>query len=130
MSEDATPFCPECADGPDQPEVVDRRNFIRVVGGSTVGMLAAGGLAPAVLADGARFTTATPATRVRKPAEDLVRAGEVFFSQTRVPLQKVLPHAHLLGALTREDERDPRHHSLAFLARPALPRGAAGYGSA
>ena len=33
MSEEATPFCPECAHGPDQPEVVDRRNFIRVVGG-------------------------------------------------------------------------------------------------
>jgi hypothetical protein len=74
MSEDSTPFCPECADGPDQPEVVDRRNFIRVVGEQTVGLLAVGGLAvsaPSLLADGSRF--ATPAARPRKPAEDLVR---------------------------------------------------------
>jgi hypothetical protein len=75
MSEETTPYCPECADGPDQPEVVDRRNFIRVVGEQTVGLLAVGGLAASAAplrADAPRFATA-PATRTRKPAEDLVR---------------------------------------------------------
>ena len=79
MSEESTPFCPECAGGPDQPEMVDRRNFIRVVGEQAVGLIAVGGLAvsaPSVLADGGRFATAAPAaavSRIRKPAEDFVR---------------------------------------------------------
>jgi hypothetical protein len=76
MSEEAKPFCPECENGPEQPDVIDRRNFIRVVGEQGVGLLAAGGLAmtaPSVLADDTRRTPTASAARPRKPAEELVR---------------------------------------------------------
>jgi hypothetical protein len=93
MAEDITPLCPECADGPDQPELVDRRNFIRAVGEQTVGMLAVGGLAAAAPSLVAAAPPTTRAARIRKPAEDLVRAlyGTLTDEQRQVV---VLPWDH------------------------------------
>lgn len=65
MSEIQKPACPECA----TPESLDRRDFIRVLGGTTA-TLAAGslvGATPRLRAD------APAATRTPGPAEDLVR---------------------------------------------------------
>lgn len=59
-------YCPECEDIVQKQEY-DRRDFIRVVGGSTAAMLAAG-TAPAL-----GQTAAPPAPRAGKPAEGLIR---------------------------------------------------------
>jgi hypothetical protein len=74
MQENETPFCPECADGPeplDTPEL-DRRDFLRAAGGAA-GLLALGaaGAVPAV----ARAAEDKPkaAAKAAKPAEALVR---------------------------------------------------------
>lgn len=67
MSENTKPLCPECDE---QPEAVDRRNFIRVVSGSAAGLVAAGSLAasaPQLLAN------VTPAARAPRPAEAMIR---------------------------------------------------------
>src|SRR5262245_38542962 len=64
MSEAKEPNCPECQDRVDVLPTLDRRNFIRVVGGS-VAALAAG--APVLRA--ADATTDKPA----KPAEALIK---------------------------------------------------------
>src|SRR5262249_49784301 len=47
MSENAKPFCPECEEHVEQPDVLDRRGFIRVVGERTAALLAVGGVAAA-----------------------------------------------------------------------------------
>src|SRR5262245_61693928 len=65
MSEVEKPGCPECAGEFELPGVVDRRRFIRVVGGQTAGLLALGGLS------GSARAAAPPARK--KPGEDLVR---------------------------------------------------------
>ncbi|HEY7314999.1 MAG TPA: hypothetical protein VH643_36980 [Gemmataceae bacterium] len=62
MSDNPKPSCPECADSFEAPEV-NRRNFIRVLGGQ------AAVLARLFAADAAPKKTPRPA----KPAEDLVR---------------------------------------------------------
>jgi hypothetical protein len=63
MSEKERPLCPECAgEGPE----VDRRDFIRVAGGTAAAVALAGVSAPVPA------RAAGPA-RPRKPAEDLVR---------------------------------------------------------
>src|SRR5262249_41244979 len=66
-------FCPECADQFDEPQAVDRRHFIRVVGGAAATALVAGG---AVVATPtlAAAQTALPTTRTPRPAEALVHA--------------------------------------------------------
>lgn len=74
MSEHAKPNCPECDGTFDLPEVVDRRNFIRVLGGGAAAALAAGTGLPRALAD----TEKTKASAVVKPAEELVK--ELFAS--------------------------------------------------
>jgi hypothetical protein len=43
MSENVTPFSPECEEG-FEPAVCDRRGFIRVLGGGTPAVLGLGGL--------------------------------------------------------------------------------------
>jgi hypothetical protein len=84
MSEQAK-RCPECDELVEQDQVVDRRNFIRVVGESAASLLAVGGLAaaaPAVLADGpAAAPQQTPARRTaNRPAEEMIR--ELYNSLT------------------------------------------------
>jgi Protein of unknown function (DUF3500) len=73
MLEDPKPYCPECEQPFDPPEVLDRRRFIRVVGERTAALAALGGLAaatPRLLADDAR---PQDADRAAKPAEALIR---------------------------------------------------------
>jgi hypothetical protein len=72
MSELERPNCPECAGEFDLsvPEV-DRRNFIRVVGGGTAAALAGAALGGAALPGVAR--AAAPFVRKPKPAEDLIK---------------------------------------------------------
>jgi hypothetical protein len=74
MSENLKAFCPECDEHVEaqQPEPIDRRNFIRVVGG----MVAAGSLAvPALGAQPPAATPTQPAGNARtpRPAEDMIR---------------------------------------------------------
>jgi len=72
MSEMKKPNCPECT----EPESLGRRDFIRVLGGTTAGLAAGTLAAPRLLAQQATATTtaavAVPA-RAAAPAEDLVR---------------------------------------------------------
>ena len=67
MSEHLQPYCPECEEHVAEPEVLDRRNFIRVIGESAA-ILAIAGTASAA---------PTPASDVKsktdKQAEDLVK---------------------------------------------------------
>jgi hypothetical protein len=69
MQENAKPFCPECAEL-QEADGLDRRDFIRVVGGGAAGLVALGTAAtlPARAAD----KPAVP-ERPNKPAEALVR---------------------------------------------------------
>jgi hypothetical protein len=68
MSDNEKPVCPECAGEMDLPEVeVDRRNFIRVVGGTSAA-LALGGVAGTAPVQGAAMPARKP-----KPAEELVK---------------------------------------------------------
>jgi uncharacterized protein DUF3500 len=85
MQENETPFCPECADGPEAVETpqLDRRGFIRVAGGAA-GLLAVGSV-PAV----ARAARETPKAAA-KPAESLVRELHAGLSDEQKK-QVVLP---------------------------------------
>jgi hypothetical protein len=64
MSEIERTACPECQ------EPVDRRDFIRVVGGTTAAVLATGAAAPQLLA---QQPAAQPAKRAARPAEALIQ---------------------------------------------------------
>ena len=44
MLDNAKPFCPECGETVDQPEVVDRRDFMRVMGGTAAAVALSGGV--------------------------------------------------------------------------------------
>jgi hypothetical protein len=94
MPDHAKPICPECKDSFVEPEVVDRRNFIRVVGGQTAALAALTGLAgstPRVL--NAAETTPAKVEKPAKPAEDLVR--ELFASLSADQKKElVLPWNH------------------------------------
>ena len=70
MSENARPFCPDC-DAPE--EALDRRHFIRVLGGQAAGALALTAVAGAAprLCSAARAAPAP--TKKEKPAEALVK---------------------------------------------------------
>src|SRR5262249_26855022 len=96
MLERTPPFCPECDDHLDQPDGLDRRDFIRVVGEHTTALLALGGMAAvpgALAADEAKPKTAN---RPDKPAEALVR--ELFATLTDdQKKQVVLPWDHGAG---------------------------------
>jgi hypothetical protein len=73
MPDNVKPFCPEC-DRPDEVEVVDRRNFIRVVGGHAAALtVLAGTTAGAGRVLAAEESKPVKAARPAKPAEDLVR---------------------------------------------------------
>ena len=81
MSETAK-RCPECDELVEQDQAIDRRNFIRVLGGSAASLLAVGGVAaaaPAVLAD---QPAARPqaAANTNRPAEAMIR--ELYNSLT------------------------------------------------
>ncbi len=91
MSTDESPFCPECAEF-DQPEVVDRRNFIRVVGSCAATALVSGGAVAMIPAlSGAQ--NPAPGNRAPRPAEALVR--ELHASLTADQRQRlVLPWNH------------------------------------
>jgi hypothetical protein len=69
MSDNARSFCPEC-DEPAKAVGLDRRDFLRTVGGQAAAALTVGTVAaaPRALADAAR-----PAARAAKPAEALVQ---------------------------------------------------------
>jgi Protein of unknown function (DUF3500) len=68
MSENLQPYCPECEEHVAEPQVLDRRNFIRVVGESAAVLAVAGTAAATVRADEVKPKTATD-----KQAEDLVK---------------------------------------------------------
>jgi hypothetical protein len=50
MSDNLKPSCPECAESFEAPEIVDRRNFIRVLGGGAAALATLGGATNRVLA--------------------------------------------------------------------------------
>jgi hypothetical protein len=77
MLEDAKPFCPECEGLVEQPDGVDRRDFMRVVG-RTAAAVTLGGVAARVPATLAADDKTKPAEKAAKPAEDLVK--ELFAS--------------------------------------------------
>jgi hypothetical protein len=78
MLDNSKPVCPECGESIDQPEVVDRRDFIRVMGG-TAATVALGTVVGRVPASPAADDDKAPAAdRPAKPAEDLVK--ELFAS--------------------------------------------------
>jgi hypothetical protein len=88
MSEIVTPYCPECDEAFDFPEPisVDRRNFIRTVGGA----------AAAVALGGATVRAAEKELRKPSPAETLVR--ELFSTlKSEQKEQVVLPYDHGAG---------------------------------
>jgi hypothetical protein len=98
MSEMTRPNCPECAE---QPETVDRRDFIRVVGGSAAGIVAASSLAstPHVLAN-----QPAAAARAPRPAEALIR--ELYASLNNDQRRQVVrawdqPHGSIRNYLAR-----------------------------
>jgi hypothetical protein len=71
MAEQQNPICPECEGPASEPDGLDRRDFIRVVGGqAAAAALTVGGLAatPQLRAD-----VPTPTQRAPRPAEALVR---------------------------------------------------------
>jgi hypothetical protein len=78
MSDIERTSCPECAGefDPNTPEVgleVDRRGFIRVVGGTTAALAAGAALGGAGDVIPATARAAAPPVRKPKPAEDLIR---------------------------------------------------------
>lgn len=88
MAEIETPYCPECDEAFDFPELtpVARRDFLRAVGGATAALALSGAVA----------RSAAPASRQPRPAEELVRELHSTLSQeqkTRV----VLPYDHGAG---------------------------------
>ncbi len=70
MLDQAKPFCPECESTEDLTEALDRRDFFRAVGGSTVALM---GLAAVPRALTAAETPAKPIEKAAKPAEGLIR---------------------------------------------------------
>jgi len=98
MPENARPYCPECEEHVEPVPPLDRRNFIRVLGGGAAALLTLGGTAGLPRA---RAADAVPAERSTKPAEDLVK--ELHASLSREQKEKlVLPWDHKTGGrLTR-----------------------------
>src|SRR5262245_23072263 len=87
MAEIESPYCPECDDAFDFPEPlpVNRRSFLRAVGGAAA-VVAAGGLAGRV--DGAAAPPRKP-----RPAEELIK--ELYSGLTAAQKKKVaLPYDH------------------------------------
>jgi hypothetical protein len=80
MLENAKPFCPECEEHIELPEVVDRRDFIRVVGG-TAAAVAWAGVVGRVPATPAAEDKAPSAAKPAKPAEELVKELYASLSQ-------------------------------------------------
>jgi hypothetical protein len=102
MSENARPYCPEC-DQPDEPAELDRRHFIRVVGGQTAALTLAGLAGGAALAR-ADETTPKSDDKPPKPAEALVKELYAGLSDDQKK-ELVLPWDHVArdgrGRLTR-----------------------------
>ncbi|HWG43340.1 MAG TPA: DUF3500 domain-containing protein [Gemmataceae bacterium] len=73
MPDNTKPLCPECVESFEAADAVDRRNFIRVLGGqaAALAVLAGGAGATRVLA--VEDSKAKKVERPAKPAEDLVR---------------------------------------------------------
>jgi len=95
MAEFESPYCPECDDAFDFPEpsAVDRRNFIRVLGGAAAAVtLGAGRLAAAPVA--------APAEKKANPAEELVRELYSGLSETQKK-RVVLDYDHKQGKDSR-----------------------------
>jgi hypothetical protein len=101
--EEKRTFCPECIEGPEQPAPWDRREFMRLVGGSVAALagLSATGVSSLFAAEPAAKATAKRAAR---PAEELVK--ELY--STLTPEQKkelLLPWNHVMedgkGVATR-----------------------------
>lgn len=91
MSEQPTPLCPDCVEL-DLESTLARRDFLKVVGVGTAGVVAAGALPGATLADPPQ---AAPA-RQAKPAEALVR--ELYNSLSQDQRRTlVLPWNHGVG---------------------------------
>jgi hypothetical protein len=84
MSEIERSACPECQEQVEVQEGLDRRDFIRVVGG-TASVLAAGAVAPQLLA---QQPAAQPAQRAAKPAEALIQ--ELYGTMTDEQKRKLV----------------------------------------
>src|SRR5262245_44571906 len=72
MSENAKPFCPECEEQVTPPEL-DRRRFIRVLGGSAATILAAGAVPTGAARALANQVAQPAAPRTPRPSERLVQ---------------------------------------------------------
>ncbi len=90
MSEHAESFCPECAEHVEQPQALDRRNFIRVLGGSAAALT----LTPALrAADAPKAKADLTSTASAKPSEEMVK--ELFSTLSEDQRTKiVLPFDH------------------------------------
>lgn len=69
MSTHLQALCPECHEAVEQPDNLDRRDFLRSVGGQTASLLAVGALASTPFVARAEV----PAARAQRPAEELIR---------------------------------------------------------
>lgn len=72
LPENLKPYCPECHEEVETPDVLDRRNFIRVLGGGAVSALTLGATGVAGAADAPKATTPA-STPSDKTAEELVK---------------------------------------------------------
>src|SRR5262249_51813161 len=94
MTEPNKIYCPECQVEVESLDPVDRRDFIRVVGGGAVALAAAGATASAAPAALAAFPP-PPAANTPSPGETLVQ--ELFAALTPNHRQQVChPWAHRL----------------------------------
>src|SRR5262249_25597060 len=81
MPENPKPYCPECEETLEQPEVLDRRRFLRVVGGSAATLAASGaGLTVLPSLAAAPPPPNPPGNNAPRPAETLIR--DLFTSMT------------------------------------------------
>jgi hypothetical protein len=86
MSEKLQPYCPECEEHVEAPDALDRRDFIRVLGGSAAA-LALAPLAPARAVDAPKVAASG------KPAEEMVK--ELFAGLSAEQKTKILlPFEH------------------------------------
>jgi hypothetical protein len=95
MPEPQKPYCPECDEFVEQPDAIDRRNFIRALGQGTAALAVLGGtgLAPRLLA---ADTKPPVIPKPKEPAESLVKElyGSLSADQKK---EIVLPWDHGAG---------------------------------
>jgi hypothetical protein len=110
MSDQPKPVCPDCEEGLQQPTVVDRRNFIRILAEHTGAAVAVGtmaGTAPNLLAATAAVQQPTRGRGTPRPAEALIYE---LYSMLTADQRRLIVHPWNEGA---ENGRGiPRRHGM------------------